>query len=48
MTKQLTYDQTKETNRIEEKIEIIEKIAAFFFKFCDAITNAIFLVVLMQ
>ena len=31
MTKQLTYDQTKETNRIKDKkIEIIEKIADFF------------------
>ena len=30
-TKQLTYDQTKETNRIKDKkIEIIEKIADFF------------------
>ena len=31
MTKQFTYDQTKETNRIKDKkIEIIEKIADFF------------------
>ena len=31
MAKQLTYDQTKETNRIKDKkIEIIEKIADFF------------------
>ena len=28
MTKQFTYDQTKETNRIKDKI--IEKIADFF------------------
>ena len=49
MTKQFTYDQTKETNRIKDKkIEIIEKIADFFVKFCNAITNAIFLVVLMR
>ena len=49
MTKQLTYDQTKETNRIKDKkIKIIEKIADFFVKFCNAITDAIFLVVLMR
>ena len=38
MTKQLTYDQTKETNRIKDKkIEIIEKIADFFCQIlqCD-------------
>ena len=37
-TKQLTYDQTKETNRIKDKkIEIIEKIADFFCQIlqCD-------------
>ena len=49
MTKQLTCDQTKETDRIKDKnIEIIEKIADFFVKFCNAITDAIFLVVLMR
>ena len=38
MTKQFTYDQTKETNRIKDKkIEIIEKIADFFCQIlqCD-------------
>ena len=38
MTKQLTYDQTKETNRIKDKkIQIIEKIADFFCQIlqCD-------------
>ena len=38
MTKQLTYDQTKETNRIKDKkIEIIEKITDFFCQIlqCD-------------
>ena len=38
MTKQLTYDQTKETNRIKDKkIEIIEKISDFFCQIlqCD-------------
>ena len=37
-TKQLTYDQTKETNRMKDKkIEIIEKIADFFCQIlqCD-------------
>ena len=37
-TTQLTYDQTKETNRIKDKkIEIIEKIADFFCQIlqCD-------------
>ena len=49
MTKQLTYDQTKKTNRIKDKnIEIIKKIEDFFVKFCNAITDAIFLVVLMR
>ena len=49
MTKQLTYDLTKETNRIKDKkIEIFEKIADFFVKFCNAIMDAIFLVVLMR
>ena len=49
MTKQLTYDQTKETNRIKnKKMEIIEKIADFFVKFCNAITDAIFWVALMR
>ena len=42
ITKQLTYDQTKETNRIKKKIEIIKKIADFFLKFCNAITDVIF------
>ena len=37
MTKQFTYDQTKETI-----IELKEKIADFFVKFCNAITDAIF------
>ena len=46
MMKQLTYHQTKETNRIKDKI--IEKIADFFVKFCNAIKDAIFLVVLMR
>ena len=49
MTKQLTCNQTKETNGIkDQKIEIIKKIADFFVKFCNAITDAIFLVVLMR
>ena len=50
MTKQFTNDQAKETNIIKDKkIEIIEKIADFFFvKLCNAITDAIFLVVLMR
>ena len=50
MTKQLTYDQTKETNRIKDKkIEIIEKIANFFCQIvqCDYGCD-FFLVVLMR
>ena len=38
MTKQLTYDQTKETNRNKDKkIEIIKKISDFFCQIlqCD-------------
>ena len=38
MTKQFTYDQTKETNRIKDKIiETIKKIADFFCQIlqCD-------------
>ena len=49
MTKQFTYGQAKETNRIKDKkIEVIKKSLIFFVKFCNAITDAIFLVVLMR